>query len=496
MKRHRKTAQPGESERFEESKILVKDTSSIGFNCTFDNENYYAKDMLIVRKKKPDSITLELIAVCGILNSTMMKWYYETTFPTVHVQHQELGTLPIRVINFTTPTDERRQLLREAMGAYDIGDDTSVLQRAQSHINTNKTDVVHDILANFAQCMIDINKQKQVEAKRFLEWLEQRLKIQPDKDGMGSIDSLTGKTILQEYWGDYQKGEDELPWREFHYRLYQNRNRFAVSLSDVEGEIQREYEKSLETLLPIKRDLARTDALIDKIVYRLYGLTDEEIELIERPQYEQALADAKAQVVADGGLKDNEEKIEKIVEGILPAAKRFFECVEPKAVEETLDSELPTWRSLPPDTPTFLLTGDYSLRTLPDHMDFSASVISYAKAVEVVLSQRIFMPFRQQYTDADCRNDFLKRFMRGEKDLTLGSFMIILSSSQETALRNFISRTIPDATTRVFGTNGLVTVLNDEDMLDIRNKAAHDEVLSRDEAQQTRSWAMQILRQV
>ena len=63
------------------------------------------------------------------------------------------------------------------------------------------------------------------------------------------------------------------------------------------------------------------------------------------------------------------------------------------------------------------------------------------------MSQRIFIPFRQQYTDADCRNDFLKKFMRGEKDLTLGSFMIILSSSQETALRSFISRTIPDATT-------------------------------------------------
>jgi hypothetical protein len=33
-------------------------------------------------------------------------------------------------------------------------------------------------------------------------------------------------------------------------------------------------------------------------------------------------------------------------------------------------------------------------------------------------------------------------------------------------------------------------------MLDIRNKAAHDEVLSRDEAQQRRAWAMQILEQV
>jgi len=266
----------------------------------------------------------------------------------------------------------------------------------------------------------------------------------------------------------------------------------------VEGEIQREYEKSLETLLPIKRDLARTDALIDKIVYRLYELTDEEIELIERPQYEQALANAKAQVVADEEIKDDEEKIEKIAEGILPAAKRFFERVEPKSVEAMLDSELPTWRSLPPDAPTFLLTGDYNLHTLPEHMDFSSSVIPYTKAVETVLYERIFAPFRDGsgYAEADCNNKFLKDFMRGEKKLTLGSFMIILSSSKETALRTFISRTYPDAAQRVFGDKGLVATLNDEDMCDIRNKAAHDEVLSPDEAQQTRSWAMQILGQV
>lgn len=86
--------------------------------------------------------------------------------------------------------------------------------------------------------------------------------------------------------------------------------------------------------------------------------------------------------------------------------------------------------------------------------------------------------------------------MRGEKDLTRGSFMIILKSSQETALRNFISRTIPDATNRVFGTHGLITILNDDAMRDIRNKAAHDEVLSHDEVRQTRAWALQILRQV
>jgi hypothetical protein len=126
-------------------------------------------------------------------------------------------------------------------------------------------------------------------------------------------------------------------------------------------------------------------------------------------------------------------------------------------------------------------------------MDFSTSVIPYTKAVEVVLSQLIFIPFRQQCTDADCTNDFRKKFIRGEKDLTLGSFMIILSSSQETALRNFISRMYTDAATRVFGAQGLVTILNDDEMRNIRNKAAHDEVLSRDEAQRTRSWTMKIL---
>src|SRR5262249_24723693 len=150
----------------------------------------------------------------------------------------------------------------------------------QTHIDADKTDVVHDLLAHLAQRMIDLNQQKQAEIKRFLTWVEKRLMIQPKNDGSTGIDSLTGKTILQGYLGDYQKGEGELTWRNSHYRLYQNRDRFAVSLSDVEGEIQREYEKSVETLIPIKRDLARTDALIDKIVYRLYGLTDEEIELI------------------------------------------------------------------------------------------------------------------------------------------------------------------------------------------------------------------------
>jgi hypothetical protein len=64
--------------------------------------------------------------------------------------------------------------------------------------------------------------------------------------------------------------------------------------------------------------------------------------------------------------------------------------------------------------------------------------------------------------------------------------MIILSSGKETALRTFAGRVIRDM-------DVLATTLNDDAMRDVRNKAAHDEVISRDEAGQARAWALGIL---
>ncbi|MBK9713561.1 MAG: hypothetical protein IPO81_20015 [Kouleothrix sp.] len=350
------------------------------------------------------------------MNSHILNWRFSISSSNNHVSTNEIAELPAPIISFTTPAAERAQLTQQAIACYDARDNAALLAQAQAAIDADKTDVVHDLLAHLAQRMIDLNKQKQAEVKRFLAWLEGRLKIRPGKDGAAGIDSLPGRTVLQGYLGDYQKGEREQPWREFYYRLHQNRSRFAVALGDVEGEIEREYERSLAALLPIKRELARTDTLIDKIVYRLYGLTDAEIELIERPQYEQALTDAKAQVVADAQITDDEVKIDKIAENILPAAERYFERVKPISDEDTLDRDLPNWRALPPAAPTFLLTGDYNLRTLPEQMDFSTCIIPYTKAVEVAIYQRIFIPFRGQSgkTDADCSCHYARRPAHGE----------------------------------------------------------------------------------
>ena len=48
-----------------------------------------------------------------------------------------------------------------------------------------------------------------------------------------------------------------------------------------EQRMRQEYETSLTLLLPIKGKLSATDWLIDQLVYRLYGLTNDEIAIVE-----------------------------------------------------------------------------------------------------------------------------------------------------------------------------------------------------------------------
>jgi hypothetical protein len=136
----------------------------------------------------------------------------------------------------------------------------------------------------------DLNKRKQAEIKRLLTWLESALKISPDKNGNTGLDVLTGKSRLRNYLGDYQKGEGELAFEDVVDILHKNRTKIGISLSDarVMARLRAEYEKSVETLRPLKAQLAWTDGVIDgalhrmcQIVYRLYGLTAEEIRVVE-----------------------------------------------------------------------------------------------------------------------------------------------------------------------------------------------------------------------
>jgi hypothetical protein len=65
--------------------------------------------------------------------------------------------------------------------------------------------------------------------------------------------------------------------------LRKNKNYLGVGLSDMRlvDRIKKTYEESLQRVLPLKEKLARTDRLIDHVAYRLYGLTKEEIGVVE-----------------------------------------------------------------------------------------------------------------------------------------------------------------------------------------------------------------------
>jgi hypothetical protein len=232
----------------------------------------------------------------ALLASNLLNEYFARHFVTISLTATFLGELPIRRITATT-SKSRRQLLSEegrqlcrcltnesASNTYSC-DMRSITEFIHARLTAepDEADIVHDILADLARDMVALNKEIQEGVQFFLLKLEGWLRIRESKEGRAGVESMTGKERLNNYLGDHQKSESELTFPELEKILYKNRSRLGMNLSDLEliRKLRDEYEQSLATLLPLKRRLAATDALIDQIVYRLYGLTDEEIAIVE-----------------------------------------------------------------------------------------------------------------------------------------------------------------------------------------------------------------------
>jgi Alw26I/Eco31I/Esp3I family type II restriction m6 adenine DNA methyltransferase len=261
--------------------------------------------------------SIELFAILALLNSSLWEWRFRLTSTNNHVNAYEIDSMPFPHISFITSKEERERGIEEAKKHYETYIETgnldtflcfvesrlmknhqpdTELDRKHNVDSLNKdqqipegalwerSDVVHDILAYLAEQMIKINKRKQREVKGFLEWLENQLKIQPDTKGNTGIEGLSGKTRIKNYLGDYQKGEEHLPFEEFWKILEKNKNRIQANLKirELFDAVKTEYEKSISKLLSLKERLRQTDWFVDQIVYKLYGLNEEEIKLVEK----------------------------------------------------------------------------------------------------------------------------------------------------------------------------------------------------------------------
>ena len=236
--------------------------------------------MYIINKAK--SWKVQDFFILALLNSSLIRIFIHSVCTDLQGDSFNFSAAfveqtPIRRISFTTPAPERARLAAELQQLYAEGKHDEILAGVESCLprdeagnfitEQEKSDVVHDLLAFLAERMLEMNKQKQQEIRGFLDWLEGYLGAK--------IEDLKPKTrILSYYQNDYES---------FIGELKKNKKKLTIDPSRREpGELLRaEFEGSIKKLDPLMERIKRTDELIDAVVYRLYGLTDEEIGIVE-----------------------------------------------------------------------------------------------------------------------------------------------------------------------------------------------------------------------
>ena len=265
---------------FDDNQVICDNTVMVCFPYValhgVDNPNigrYFSSMELPRHELEERSKMVCLHFLVGILNSTLGQRMLDSFRPgTLDAYPDDWKKLPIRRINFTTPDNERDRQLEKAKTLYDFclakGSTDCVIGFVKHHLaaDPERSDVVHDLLAFLAEQMIEMNKTKGEEIRGFLRWLERAIGA--------DINALQNKTAIQSYFNlslDAALGI-----------LRKNRRLIQVDPSSrkFQESLEGEFSSSLDKLNPLLDRIRQTDALIDQVVYQLYGLTDEEIVVV------------------------------------------------------------------------------------------------------------------------------------------------------------------------------------------------------------------------
>ena len=252
-----------------------------------------------------------------ILNCNLTSWYtyrfiYNQAIRTMHFDESYVGKIPIRRISFTTPADRCAALAAEAKTLYSVflsapgadnldrinridrinvsnpvnpvnpvqmvaslttaPDSQKILEFIGARLSAapEESDVVHNLLAYLSERMIEMNKEKNTEIKGFLHWFEGEIGA--------PIEELTNKTAIKEYY--------DSEFDAFAGVLAKNKKKLKDGYDPTRREpkekLQAEFNTSVGKLAPLLKRIEATDGLIDQIVYKLYGLTEDEIKIVEK----------------------------------------------------------------------------------------------------------------------------------------------------------------------------------------------------------------------
>jgi hypothetical protein len=218
-----------------------------------------------------------LFLLC-LLNSKVISWFayvfiYNQAIRTMHFDEAYIGKLPIPRIHFETARDERERIAKRGRELYQrglqSGDTADVLSFVGQELDAGRSDVAHDLLVCLAERITELNREKHTSTNQFLADL---------KDFHG-IDAhlLTPKTKLRQFW--------KLESADLFAHLRANAKNLAAHRTRVkeadEDSIRNSFERARRRLCNVEAALTLTDNLIDRIVYRLYGLTNEDVQITE-----------------------------------------------------------------------------------------------------------------------------------------------------------------------------------------------------------------------
>ena len=255
------------------------------FECFFDSDKstLAGKSTVIVRDfdEKYDGQFL-----MTLLNSKLIKFYIRESYGAlamdegINFSAPLVSDLPARTLKFVASKRERGRVLDQGKRLYreymNSQSSNKVLALVAEHLPTKEdgtpdiereqSDVVHDLLAFLAEEMTRLNKEKQSSIKAFLTWLEKEIL-------KGSVEDQNNKTKIR----NFAEGSLE----DLVDILKKNKAIPDPCPSGTRDTISSEFSTAMNTLGPLMARIALTDKLIDQIVYKLYGLSDAEIAIVE-----------------------------------------------------------------------------------------------------------------------------------------------------------------------------------------------------------------------
>jgi hypothetical protein len=261
---------------FEKPKIIYPVIAKVP-RFTIDNDKFYSNDKTFIIPKND-------FYLLGILNSKLI-WLFLKNICSVLGDQDKGGRLelrsvfmkdlPVRRVSLTTSTERRTSFTNEAKEMFRSFTQSAdpqpllVFIEARLAAQPEESDVVHDIIAFLAEQVLEMNKAKNAEIKTFLNFVESEIGA--------SVDTLSNKTLIQEYYSnDFTKIVDV---------LVKNKSKIKVGYNPKSPTNRKNLEAwhtdSCGKLKPLMTKIDATDALIDQIVYKLYGLTAEEIAIVE-----------------------------------------------------------------------------------------------------------------------------------------------------------------------------------------------------------------------